>query len=53
MKTDLTVEEKQQFLKDGFIIIRNAVSEEAVAQARLAQLEEAREAVKLAGGMTA
>ncbi|MEM7020551.1 MAG: hypothetical protein AAF512_24815, partial [Pseudomonadota bacterium] len=31
---DLTLDEKQQFLEDGFIIIRNAVSDEAVAQAR-------------------
>lgn len=34
MKDNLTIEEQQHFLKDGYIIIKNAVSPEAVAKAK-------------------
>ena len=34
MKSDLNIDEKRQFLEDGFVIIRNAVSGEAVKEAK-------------------
>ena len=52
--SEFDMAELEQNIQDAREDVNDAEGEKkAVAQARLAQLEEAREAVKLAGGMTA